>query len=267
MDPFGKALRAFGAKMIVLPEDLQCLPRSPEHPHATGCGYFDMSSPEAIAIVRETGGSVAMASCKCPDRKVQANREADERRMLSNLPHQGPDSKPRTLDLFRRRKGTKSAVDAIEALIQMEGPRIVTLMGDYGTGKSHLAEAVGREWLHRGRSVRYDQVGDLLDELRHTYSSDETETIHSMMQFRQTRGLLILDDLGATKGTQFAHDQLTALVDHRYRTDGWLLCTTNLDRSEMELQAGERVAERLWDQGPGSGVVLLDCTNFRKERR
>jgi DNA replication protein DnaC len=106
----------------------------------------------------------------------------------------------------------------------------------------------------------------LLAELRATHSPGEEETIHSMLKFRQTRGLLILDDLGATKGTQFAHDQLTALVDHRYRTDGWLLCTTNLERSEMEEQAGERVADRLWEQGPNSSVVLLDCTNYRKEK-
>jgi len=252
----GSALRSFMNRMVVLPENLQC----PE------CKFFDTSSLEAIAIVREAGREVNMAACRCPERRAQANREADERRMLSNLPHQGPDSKPRTLETFRERNGTQDAVNAMEALIALEGPRIVTMNGDYGTGKSHLAEAVAREWLHRGRTVRYDQVGDLLAELRATHSPGEEETIHSMLQFRQTRGLLILDDLGATKGTQFAWDQLTALVDHRYRTDGWLLCTTNLERSEMEEQAGERVADRLWEQGPNSSVVLLDCTNYRKEK-
>jgi DNA replication protein DnaC len=257
MTSMGPALKVLMNKLVVLPDDLQC----PE------CKYFAMSSPEAIAIVRESGGNVQMATCKCPDRKAQANREADGRRMLSNLPHQGPDSKPRTLDMFRRRDGTKDAVEAMQAFIALEGPKIVTLIGDYGTGKSHLAEAVGREWLHRGQTVRYDQVGDLLDELRGTFSRDEEETVHSMMEFRQTRSLLILDDLGATTGTKFAHDQLTALVDHRYRTDSWLLVTTNLSREEMDKHAGERVAERLWDQGPGCSVVLLDCTNFRKERR
>ena len=118
----GESLDVIRERLVILPARLQC----------ETCGYFNVDDPEAVAIIREAGQRVAAAACKCPDREAQVAREAGERWMLSNLPHRGPKSTPRTLATFQRREGTAADIAAAEAMIAIEGPHTLVLNGEWG---------------------------------------------------------------------------------------------------------------------------------------
>ena len=142
---------------------------------------------------------------------------------------------------------------------------ILVLVGVPGGGKTHLLEAVGRHFLELGRSVRYDFVPDLLDELRETYGDGVDTTATAVLAQRHLVGVLLLDDIGLGNPTDWTREKITALIDQRYRSGGGLVVATNLTRGEMEEHGGTRLASRLWDrQDEVARVVYLTCSDYRK---
>ena len=169
--------------------------------------------------------------------------------------------------MFDKLDGTKDVLKAAETMAQHEGPPILVISGGHGTGKTHLLEAIGREWIHAGRSVRYDYVPDLLDELRATYSLGREDTVHDARQRRANVGLLLLDDLGQGTASEWVAEQLTAVVDERYRTETHLVVATNYSRDQIASRVTPRLASRLWDHSDAVLMVSLSCPDYRTRRR
>ena len=253
----GQALKDLYSRQVVLPSGTQC----------TDCGYWNIDDPQTATIVREAGRKLSEAACRCPGIREQAAREDSERWMLANLPHQHPDDITRTFSRFRKREGTEDAIRAAQEISVKQGPRILFLLGDAGTGKTHLAEAIGREWLHAGGTCRYDFVPDLLAELRSTYDDNSSSTVSEKMNWRNTRGLLILDDIGQGNPSEWVQEKLTALVDHRYRNGGFMVVTSNLTYDQMQQSMGFRLASRLWDRSDMVRTVHLLCNDYRLNKR
>ena len=257
MTSMGQALKDLYSRQVVLPDRTQC----------SDCGYWDIDDPQTANIIREAGRKLSEAACRCPGIREQAAREDSERWMLANIPHQHPDDITRTFTRFRKREGTEEAIEAAQEIVGKRGPHILFLLGDAGTGKTHLAEAIGREWLHAGGTCRYDFVPDLLDELRGTYDDDSNGTVNEKITWRNTRGLLILDDLGQGNPSEWVQEKLTALVDYRYRNGGYMVVTSNLTFDQMQASMGYRLASRLWDRSDMVKTVHLLCNDYRLNRR
>ena len=126
---------------------------------------------------------------------------------------------------------------------------VVVLRGKHGTGKTHLAIGVmfAAYRFHRLRS-RFWPVVNLLDRYKATFDEDRaTETADSIDAEMRRTPLLVLDDLGANKSSEWAEERLFRLIDERYREQLPLVVTTNLTPRELPA----RVASRL-----GSGLVV-----------
>lgn len=121
----------------------------------------------------------------------------------------------------------------------------LVLSGNKGTGKSTLSCAMLRA-AHNKHEVRgqFWPVIDLLDRYRRTFDHDRaTETLDEVDQQMRRIPLLVLDDFGAHKGTEFADERLFALIDFRYREHRPTVITTNVGLMEMP----DRVRSRLTD--------------------
>lgn len=119
------------------------------------------------------------------------------------------------------------------------------LTGNKGTGKTTLACATLRAASER-HSVngQFWPVIDLLDRYRRTFDSDRaTESLDDVDQQMRRVPLLVLDDYGAHKGSEFAEERLFALIDYRYREHKPTVITSNVGLMEMS----ERVRSRLTD--------------------
>jgi DNA replication protein DnaC len=111
-----------------------------------------------------------------------------------------------------------NVANAALAFAQKPDSRWLALMGGSGTGKTHLAAAIGNFRQERGDEVVFMTVADLLDDLRTTFNPGAAATFDQRFQKIKNVGLLILDDLGAGGQSEWAREKLFQLIDYRYVT-------------------------------------------------
>ena len=239
-----------------LPNDSQC----------PVCGYFDITHPDVRRILLDrdpTKRIFQQARCKCQGREDQQRRDEELRHAQAALPTGGTT---RTFDNFLGRPGTDDMLAATRRFADRQGPRMLVLVGQTGTGKSHLLEAIGRQALESGRTVRYDLSPRFLNRLRHTYDSDSGDDLHDLMAWYQRRDTVLLDDIGMESTTDWAREQLTTLVQERHNSGGWMVLATNLNKVAMSDRMGDRLAYRLYAGNPNLpevSVVVNTAEDYR----
>src|SRR5207302_1791323 len=93
-------------------------------------------------------------------------------------------------------------------------------LGPPGTGKSHLAQAIGQAAIQQGYRVLYRATHHLLEELAEAAIDD---TRKQRMEFLASVPLLILDDLGMRKLPLTAAEDLLEIILRRYERASTLL--------------------------------------------
>ena len=121
------------------------------------------------------------------------------------------------------------------------------LWGDVGTGKSFLAACIANALLEKGVPVLMTNFSKILNQMGAMYS-DERVSLYCF--FFNRFSLLIIDDLGIERNTEYALEQVYAVIDERYKTGLPLIITTNLTISQ--LRNPEDVAHaRIYQPGTG----------------
>jgi DNA replication protein DnaC len=100
--------------------------------------------------------------------------------------------------------------------------------GPVGTGKTSLAILVAKAAKEAGRSYAVFPVPRLLAEIKRTFDRDASDTYMSFFRRVCTVDLLVLDDLGAEKQTEWVLEQLYSIVNERWQDRRSIVVTTNL---------------------------------------
>jgi len=140
----------------------------------------------------------------------------------------------------------------------------LVLQGGVGTGKTHLAYAIAGAVLGRGVSVYAHTTPDLLDQLRAGYKDD---TYDQLMSDLKDVPLLVLDDLGAERNTEWAAQALFQVINHRYSKRLPLVVTTNLNLAEARQMDARMVSRLLEGANQADGwtrVLTMPCGDFRR---
>ncbi len=106
------------------------------------------------------------------------------------------------------------------------------LIGDPGTGKTHLAIAVMKRLIQRGFECVFFDYQNLLERLRSSYDAASGSADRGAYRNALECEVLVLDDLGAHRVTDWVEDTITSLITYRYNNNKPLIATTNLRDSE-----------------------------------
>ena len=121
--------------------------------------------------------------------------------------------------------------------------------GGCGTGKNHLAAAMGNALLGSGKSVLVVTVPDLMMRFRGTYQSHSKITEASLMNDLCSVDLLVLDDIGVQRGNTNENIVLFQIVDRRLSSKKPVGMLTNLDAPALTELLGPRIMDRMTMDG------------------
>lgn len=214
----------------------------------------------------------------------QMRRAEEERRREARLKAAGLAARrlrDMTFRTFQKRPGTEAALDAVRRFLQGFSPhcgRGLLLVGNTGSGKTHLAVAVAHYLLEKGHRVVFANVSHLLASFRWSYRRDDDGTEEEMIRRMIDADLLVLDDLGVDKPSEWVDQVLYTIVDARYQDYRPLIVTTNCSLipgtapdeaaagegvSEFGYQVGQRVESRVMGM---CEPVVLTADDYRLKR-
>ena len=244
-------------------------PMTEEYLSAHGYKFFDVEKGQMVGVKQAE-------FCRCDDvpqqRQLIEHYDLIRRRKDANLPQMVRGLKERsslnaTFENFKEREGSEEAFEVASDYTVGNAPSILVLIGGTGTGKTHLLEAIGRQYMeqeHEGGTpytVRYDLVATMLRQLRESF---KVETEGSVMAHAYKADLLLLDDIGAEKPSEWVEQELFNLIEDRYRNNRLMVVATNEVEPTIRAKLGDRIASRLFDNETGTvKQVYLTATDYR----
>ncbi|EHT6568085.1 ATP-binding protein [Salmonella enterica] len=119
--------------------------------------------------------------------------------------------------------------------------------GNPGTGKNHLAAAIGNRLMNAGRSVIVITVADVMSALHASY--DDGKSGEKFLRELCGVDLLILDEVGVQRETRNEQVTLHQIVDRRTASLRSVGMLTNLNHDALSKLAGQRVMDRMTMNG------------------
>jgi DNA replication protein DnaC len=126
--------------------------------------------------------------------------------------------------------------------------RGLLFMGPIGTGKTHLSTAILRCLMEKGIPCLFYEFGSLLKEIQNSYNPiSQTSELKVLAPVFEAE-VLVLDELGASKPTEWIRDTMMQIINARYNDKKLTIFTTNyLDgqRTERDETLEDRISVRL----------------------
>lgn len=217
--------------------------------------------------------------------KAEADRlqkqEQDELRArakkLFDQSKMGARFQTRTFENFKVDKQNEKAFEAVNRYANDFGKFSdqglgFILSGPYGSGKTHLAGALAIELMSKGIPVVFGTLISLLGKIRQTYSEswkqeDELEILNTYSKV----DLLIIDDLGKERASEWSLEKLFSIVNTRYEDNLPIVVTTNYSMETLidklttnkNSDVGESIVSRLHEMCRG---IYLNAPDYRREK-
>jgi DNA replication protein DnaC len=210
--------------------------------------------------------------CKCETDKLEHERMMDatliKRKQIERLfsiSNLGERFENASFKAFKPRLGAEKVFRIARKYVEEFkdwGSDSLLIWGEPGNGKTHIASAVANEVSAKGSIVVFQSVPELLERIRSTFNKNSKESEQEIMKALTTCDLLVLDDIGAEKLTDWVQDVIYRVIDGRYRKKLPTFYTSNLKPGELAEQLGFRTIDRITET---SLMLENKATSYRRE--
>ncbi len=151
------------------------------------------------------------------------------------------------------------------------------LIGETGTGKTHLAVAALKQIMAKGFECLFWNYQNLLDSIRAGYDPISNTSDREAYRAVLDAQVLLLDDLGAHRVTEWVEDTITSIITYRCDHRMPLIATTNVPDAEagsvvqgrrtLAEQIGSRARSRLYEMCTVVKMPLMEDYRLRKAKK
>ena len=173
---------------------------------------------------------------------------------------------------YKPQNPSQSAALRTAMAFAMEYPAVdrgLLMMGTVGVGKTHLAVSILKGLTERGFDCLFYEFSTLLKEIQDSYNPQTETSELSVLSPVLNADILVLDELGASKPTEWVRDTMTHIINSRYNERKFTIFTTNYldDRRDpredtLEDRIGIRARSRLYEM---CKTVIIAGEDHRKK--
>lgn len=173
--------------------------------------------------------------CQCRQKEIDAHKKQDEEKEIERrrkICFSGTDMKDWNFDNDDLKNPVLSSMMKRYAdnfaEHRQDGTGIL-MWGGCGTGKTYYAACIANELITKGYTVHMTNFATLINRIQGTFD-EKQDVINDLNRY----SLLIIDDLGAERRSEYMQETVFNIIDARYRAGKPLIITTNLSIDEIK---------------------------------
>ena len=175
-------------------------------------------------------------------------KKANEAQRIKERSNLGKRFMDRTFANFDKRRDPQ-AFNACNAYANRENlfsekKNSLLIFGNVGSGKTHLSAAIANDFTSKGIPTLF---GTFIEHLEHIKSEFDSARANAYLSDMKTMTVLVIDDLGKEKKTEWSQQVLFDVINYRYEHMLPVIITTNFDASELANYVGHPIWSRLYE--------------------
>lgn len=117
----------------------------------------------------------------------------------------------------------------------------ILFIGDSGVGKTFISSCIANYLMDNGKTVLIINLGLYLNKIKREWAEAEND----ILNYIKKCDLLIIDDFGGERVTEFVIEKAFLMIDTRYRSEKPMIITTNLNLSQLEKKFNAKIKNRI----------------------
>lgn len=191
----------------------------------------------------------SMVENEANGRKTRAEKKMKQAQKILSQSGLGRRFQERTFANFQQTKGNEQALQMAQKFVQdFPDTKGIIFSGPVGVGKTHLAAAIMNQLTYDMHDVMFGDMADIISRLKQTFGDYSHGTELDILNALTGADLLIIDDMGKEKASDYASTIMFQIVNRIYEDKKPIIITTNYtSRAFMERlgEKGEAIVSRL----------------------
>lgn len=122
----------------------------------------------------------------------------------------------------------------------------IFIHGSVGTGKTHIAYAICKKYEeNKNREANFWSTTELFNEMKEDFDRHNLEKTNVLENLMRSSRLLILDDIGVEKPSEWVQEQFYLLINRQYNEMRPTIFTSNYSLEELAPRIGDRTVSRI----------------------
>ena len=173
--------------------------------------------------------------CECREKELKAREEEERRQDLERVRrHCFAETNMASWTFANDDRSNAKLSDAMQRYVDnfadfKRDSKGLLLYGTVGTGKTYYAACIANGLIDKGYKVLMTNFARLTNHIQGMYEGKQ-EYIDSLNHYQ----LLIMDDLGAERKSEFMQEMVFNIIDSRYRSGLPFIITTNLTADKIK---------------------------------